>query len=402
MKQSPHLIAGMAAILISVIAAVCFTLYSQSVELNYVNSIAPLNLQQTVSGLALQRAGLQKPDLLPMYGSSEVTLLETEYQADKFFKNYPTGFTVMEIANLGASSITMAQDLGALGPDLKDKKIVISFSPATFTMGKLPPEYYAGNYSQLHAYETLFSPHLSTSLKAMIANRMADFPDTYKNDPFLSFVIFQLMGKSRIHNVIYYLSWPLGRLQIEILRLQDHAAVMSYLSSNPINPNTTRVSRNIDWSATHSQALAEQKLHSANNPLGVEDNKWWVYANLLSNPIPPGSGDKRFTEHVLSHAEWSDLDILLQVLKQLGAQPLLLSRPINEHLWIAKGISEQAQDTYYEKLNATVAPYHFTLVDYKQYATDIYFSIDLGAHTSREGWVYVDQTLDDFYHGRIR
>ncbi len=401
MKQTPHLIAGLSAILILVIVAIGFSLHVQSMELRYANALAPLNTDQTFRGLAIQRAGFQKPDLLPMFGSSEITLLQNEFEAEKFFSRYPTGFNVMEVANLGASSITIAEDLAALGPDLKGKKIVISITPANFVMSKLPAVYYAGNFSRLHAYETLFSPYITTNLKAAIAERMTDFPDTYVNDSFLNFALFQLTGKSRINRALFYLCWPLAELQIQVMRIQDHAIVYSYIRNGHIIPNVRRSSRSIDWPGILQQALAKQKLATASNPLGVENDQWWKYSYLLTNPVPPGSEDKIFIERVKIHPEWSDFDILLRVLKELGAQPLILSRPMNVRLWEAQGVSEQAQNTYYEKLSQAVAPYRFPLVNYQQYGTDIYFSIDQGSHTSREGWIYVNQTLDDFFHGRI-
>lgn len=402
MRQAPHLIAGFSAASILIIVLIGFSLHVQSLELRYANALASLNPEQTLRGLAIQRAGFQQSDLLPMFGSSEITLLQNEYEAGIFFNEYPTGFNVMDVANIGASSITLAENLAALGPELKGKKIVISITPANFVMSKLPAEYYAGNFSRLHVYETLFSPYLNTNLKAVIAKRMADFPDTYKDDPFLNFAVFQLAGESRINRALYYLCWPLGELETQVMRIQDHAIVYAYIRDGRISPNVSRSPQSIDWPGTLAKALAEQKIHTASNPLGVEDDQWWKYSYLLTNPAPPGSEDKMFIQRVKIHPEWSDLDILLQALKELGAQPLILSRPMNVRLWEAQGVSEQAQNIYYEKLREAVAPYRFPLVDYQQYGTDIYFSIDQGSHTSREGWIYVNQTLDDFFHGRIQ
>ena len=152
---------------------------------------------------------------------------------------------------------------------------------------------------------------------------------------------------------------------------------------------------------TFSAALAEQKQHTLSNPLGIEDDRWWFYQHVLTHPTPAGSEDIRFINRVEHHLEWTDLDILLHVLQELGAQPLILSRPMNVHIWEAQGVSEQAQNIYYVKLNEMVNQYHMPLVDYQQYGTDIYFSIDQGAHTSRYGWVYVDQTLDEFFHNNL-
>jgi D-alanine transfer protein len=402
MRPTPHLGAGSMSILILILALVGFDIYARSLEQRYVNALAPLDLTQTINGIALQRAALYRSDLLPLYGSSEITMIDTSYDAEKFFAAYPTGFTVFQVANLGAASLTMAQDLAALGPDLHGKKIVISFSPATYTMSKLPPDYYAGNFSPPHAYEMIFSPYLSTPLKIEAAQRMMDFPTTLQSDPFLRFAIIQITGLSRVNHFLYYLSWPLGEFNITAMRLQDHAAVVSYLWTHPINPDVEKIPQTLDWSTMFSSALAEQKQHTLSNPLGVEDDRWWYYQHAVTNPIPAGSEDKSFINRVEAHPEWVDLDILLRVLQELGAEPLILSRPMDIHLWETLGVSEQAQNIYYVKLNDIVNQYRIPLVDYQQYGTDIYFSIDQGAHTSRYGWVYVDQTLDDFFHGRIQ
>jgi D-alanine transfer protein len=328
-------------------------------------------------------------------------MIDTPYDAEQFFATYPTGFTVFDVANLGAASLSMAQDLAALGPDLRGKKIVISFSPATFTMSKLPPDYYAGNFSSLHASEMIFSPYLSTALKIEAAKRMLGFPDTLKDNPFLHFVIIQMTRTSRVNRILYYLAWPLGEVEIMTMRLQDHAEILSYLWSHPVNTDIKKVPQTINWPAAFSAALEEQKRHTLSNSLGVEDDRWWWYQHVVTDPIPAGSEDKNFINRVEGHPEWTDLDILLRVLQELGAQPLILSRPMNVHLWEALGVSQQAQNTYYAKLNDSINQYHMPLVDYQQYGTDINFSIDQGAHTSRYGWVYVDQTLDQFFHNNI-
>ena len=400
LKSTPHLTAALASFILLTMGLAGFVSYARSLERRYANALAPLNLPLTYYGIAIQRAAIQKPDLLPVFGSSELTLLDNLYEANNFFRNYPTGFSVFEVANLGSSSITLAQDLAAVGPDLRGKRIVISISPADFTMGDFPAPFYKGNYSRLHAYALIFSPYLSMHIKAAAAQSMLLHPETLTNDPFLKFTLDQMVA-SRLGRAFYYLLWPLGELQMQIMYIQDHAAVVSLIKEGDIRPHVQHIPQVIDWAGIHAIAFEKQKKHASNNPLGIEDSKWFVYSHVLSRPIHPGSGDKRFMVRVLSHPEWSDFQILLNVLRELGAQPLILSRPMNVHLWEALGVSEQAQNTYYVKLHQMVEPYQIPVIDMHQYGTDTYFSIDLGSHTSREGWVYVDQILDDYYHGRI-
>ncbi len=294
MRTTSHLEAGIISILTLTMALIGFDVYARSLEQRYVNALASLDLTQTINGIALQRAALYQPDLLPVYGSSEITMIDTSYDAEKFFATYPTGFTVFQIANFGAAPLTMAQDLAALGPDLRGKKIVISFSPATFIIGN----YYAGNFSPLHAYEMVFSSHLSMELKIAAAQRMLDFPATLQSDPFLYFAIIQITRISRVDRILYYLSWPLGELRIAVMHLQDHAEVALYLWSHPTNPYVQKIPHKIDWSAALSSALAEQKQHTLNNSFGIEDNRWWYYQPLLTNPIRAGSEDKNFINEV--------------------------------------------------------------------------------------------------------
>jgi D-alanine transfer protein len=406
MKRTPHLTAGTTSILVLLLALIGFNTYAVGLESKYVNALVPLNLEQTLAGTAVQRAALRSSDILPVFGSSELILLPTPYQADKFFAKYPTGFTVMDVAGLGVLSITMAQDLAALGPDLRGRKIVLSIMPGSFFLSKRglinnnPTHDFAMNFSRLHAYEAVFSPYLSYGVKNQIAQRMLDFPDTVKSDPFLVFCLQTTAGTSGLKRALYYLLWPLGELQIQILNLQDHAEVVYYIWSNRLDPNVTKVPQTIDWDRELGNALAEQKLNTNNNPYAVENSLWW-YFDRIDLPHPPGSEDSAYTKNLLNSQEWSDFKVLLMVLQQLGARPLIVSRPLNVPLWEALGVSEPTQKIFYAKLHSVVDPFHMPLLDLRQYEHDRYFSIDQGSHTSREGWVYIDKILDDYYHGRI-
>src|SRR5271157_4677786 len=129
MKRMPHLTAAIISLVVLTMALIGFNSYAQSLEQQDVNALAPLDLPQTLNGSALQRAALYRSDLLPVYGSSEMLINGGPYETEKFFATYPTGFTIINISSEGASSLTVAQNLATLGPDLKGKKVVISFTP---------------------------------------------------------------------------------------------------------------------------------------------------------------------------------------------------------------------------------------------------------------------------------
>jgi poly-D-alanine transfer protein DltD len=66
------------------------------------------------------------------------------------------------------------------------------------------------------------------------------------------------------------------------------------------------------------------------------------------------------------------------------------------------GYSEEAQNFYYEMLHKTVDPFGYPVIDFKEYGRDKYFSADMASHSSPKGWMYINEILDDFYHGRIK
>ncbi len=406
MRRNPHLTAGTASIAALLVALIGFNYYAVGLENRYVNALIPLNLEQTLVGTAVQRAALRQPDILPVFGSSELILLPTPYQADKFFSKYPTGFAVMDVAGLGVLSISLSQDLASLGPELRGKKIVLSIMPGSFFIGKRdfiennPEHDFAMNFSRLHAYETLYSPYLSYGIKNEIAASMVHFRDTLKQDALLSYAVRVTANPSKPSRALYYGLWPLAELQIQILRLQDHYEVVHYILTNHLDPNVERAPRTIDWDQTLQDALAEQKLNTNNNPYGVENSLWWYFARS-EMPKPPGSNNEVYRKNLLNSQEWTDFKVLLKVLQQLGAEPLILSRPLNVPLWETMGVSQPTQLIFYTKLHSVADPFGMPMIDYRQYDHDMYFSIDQGSHTSREGWVVIDKTLDAYFHGEI-
>jgi D-alanine transfer protein len=415
----PHLLSAAIASLLTLGTLVYGTAYAQSVEQKYIHALAPMMLPQGNLGSALQQAGFQQSDLLMIYGSSEMLVgdVRTDYRyagvpitiegttagASQFFQRYPTGFDVYEIAHGGVTSLDIAQDLAAIGPELRGKKVVISFTPTMFTYEQVPVPSYEFDFSALHANALIFNPNLGLETKQMAAGRMNDYPETLKNDPILRFAIQALNCQCQYGTLLYDLGWPLGQLNIWIMRLEDHWEVVTYIMNHP-NPNTQilREPKQINWPEEISQALMSEKMVVNNNPYGIRNDIWNVdYERLLARPIKPGSGDLGFIQSVEDSREWIDFDLALRVLKELGAQPLILSRPLDGPIMDAMGVDRQARQEYYSKLQNAVSLYGFPSVDFVDQDGNPYFSIDRNSHPSPEGWVYTDQALDAFFHGTI-
>ncbi len=376
--------------------------YARAQEDLYIHVMATRINQLETIGEAWQQAAFRQPDLLVIYGSSELLELTGPNQALRFFRTYPTGFSTMEIARTGITSLNLAQDIAAVGPELRGKKVVISFTPTMF-LELMPGEAsYDGNFSQVHADEYIFSSQLSWDLKQATAKRMLHYPKTLEKDPILRFALNRLVSGSMEDRLLYYFAYPLGKLEILVQRLQDHWDSLSYLWSNSyLKPVMTHKPATIDWASLAQKAEEQYKVLSNNNNYGILNSNWTKSVGKSVAKGPSKDAEKFFLSRIQNTDEWGDLEILTRTLQEFGAQPLLMSRPFNGTYYDTQGVTAQDRDLYYQKLESFASQNHILLVDFKDHDEDKYFSIDTASHTSPKGWIYVDQALDAFYHGTL-
>ena len=385
-----HLFAGLIASVL--VAAVLFGGEMAAVHLEHTSIVAtapelfPLKKQ----GLAFQRAAAQAPNVLPLYGSSELTAVLVPERAHVFFRTAPTGFQVSPVGAGGANTLSMLQRVAALGSDLRGKKVAISLSPGWFlnpTAGWW--EGYKGNFSQMAASEMVFGTALDFELKRDIASRMLKCPTTLENSPLLEFALKRLASGGWLDRFVFWILWPMGRAQTAILELQDHFAAFHYIR-HKIKPAPQCHSEVIDWS----------KLIANVGETKTPDRDKLLKASSVDEEPGLGRRDEGFQKGMNQSAGWIDLELLLRTLTRLHARPLLLSMPIAGDLYNRNGVSRSAREEYYVKLRDLVRRYHFRLVEFKGHDEDPAFLYLQKSHLTAKGWIYYDRALDDFFHER--
>ena len=345
-------------------------------------STAPELFPLKNQGLAFQRAAACAPNVLPLYASSELTALQVPERANIFFRTAPTGFQVSPVGAGGADSLIILQKIGALGSDLRGKKVAISLSPGWFlNPGPGWLQGYKGNFSLMAASEMVFGTALDFELKRDIASRMLKFPSTLENSPLLEFALKRLASGRWLDRIIFCALWPIGKVQTTVLELQDHFAASNYIR-HKIKPAPPFHQETPDWSKLIESAGATK----------ITDADKAAKASSL--------GDAAFRNRMNASAAWIDLELLLRTLTRVHASPLLFSMPIAGDLYDRKGVSRSAREDYYIKLRALVQRYHFRLVEFEGHDEDPPFLYRHQSHLTAKGWIYYDRALDDFFHGR--
>ena len=308
---TPHLFGALVACAV-VIAILCSSrLLAIYLEGKTVHWIAPRDFFIKNQGLAFERAAARRPDILLLYGSSEL-IDPIPNRASDFFSSAPTGFQVCPVGKAGTTSLIILQKLGALGTELRGRKIAISLSASSFLTPALRPEFYAGNFSLPAANGILFGDAIDLKLKTAIAKRMLQFPETLPEDGLLELATRCLASGRPVDRFILTGIWPLGKLQNVMLDLQDHFEALLYILGGgrtipdwlrPIHPHNARARKVTD-------AEAE-----------------FIASESLGAILP--TRDATFRARIAASSEWTNLELLFRTLAELQAEPLILSMPID-------------------------------------------------------------------------
>jgi D-alanine transfer protein len=371
----PHLFSALIACVVVIAILFGGKILAIQLERKTVHSVAPRDFFFKNQGLAFERAAAHRPDILLLYGSSELTD-PIPNRASDFFSSAPTGFQVCPVGKAGTTALIILQKLAALGPELRGRKIAISLSASSFLAPAVRPEFYAGNFSLPAANGTLFGNAIDGNLKAAIAKRMLQFPDTLQEDGLLQLAARCFASGRPVDRIILMAIWPMGKLQNLILDLQDHFEALIYIlwGGKPVP----------DWlRPAHQHRAGARKTSDAD----YQQTEW-------SDAIRP-QRDAAFRARIAAASEWTDLGLLFRTLAQLKAEPLILSMPFDAYA--ARGVSRSSREVYYERMRELAQQYHFPVIDFEQHDADPGFLIAHREHPTPRGWMVYNRALDDFF-----
>jgi D-alanine transfer protein len=383
--RTPHLVSALIALALAAAIVSGGRAVAVHLERTTLPATAPELFSIKSQGVAFQRAVAQAPNVLLLYGSSELIRPIPVKSAD-FFRTAPTGFQVAPIGNQGTTLLNIIQSCAALGADLHDKKIAISISPVWFAVPAINPHFYEGNFSLLAASKTVFGDALDFELKRAVAVRMLQFPQTLTKSPVLRLAVMRLASGTWLDRVVFCALLPLGKMENAVLDLQDHFEALLYVlrKAGPASPRRREV---LDWSKLVVDA---GKIHA---PYVAKQDEADV------GPICE-DGDAAFLACMDSARDWTDLNLLLRELAQIHVHPLLLSMPMYGQHYDQVGVSRSARQVYYDKIRALAHQYGLPLRTFEDHDGDTAFLIGNHYHLSAKGWIFYNHALDDFYHGQ--
>jgi D-alanine transfer protein len=348
----------------------------------------------TFQGSILQQRAFTTSGVLPLFGSSEMSMIIDYHPARVLTPE--TGVTPFLVGKGGSQSIIHVLTLASLG-ELKGKKVAIFLTPQWFGKGGIPHSTFAGNFSALHAYQVLYSPELSTNLKRKIIKRILEFPEAYKDFPYLQKMLSTELDTGYRSEFNRIWNWVPARMEYAALEYQDVFKTrwhIKKLAQKTIDQYATKPAQpsGKDWDKLREEAKAKAITVTDNNSFGMDNTFFQEY--LISRLKEKKDADRDDT--LSSSPEYDDLKLLMQVLKEKGVRPLFVIIPMNGKWYDYSGLKRSEREFCYRKLASLVQEEGYPLADFSSHEYEDYYLKDPW-HLAWKGWVDVNQRLYEFY-----
>lgn len=157
-----------------------------------------------------------------------------------------------------------------------------------------------------------------------------------------------------------------------------------------------RLPNNISFEQMFLNADIEGKKAFNNNEFHMENEIFDMnYREKLSK-----LKNKKINDSYKGSMEYEDFQLVLDILQEYEAKPLIISLPLNGYFYDYMGFPLQERQDYYEKVKIQVEEADFTFVDLSMYEYEKYFFED-SIHPSLKGWVHIDQAIQSFINEEL-
>lgn len=373
----------------------------------------------TFQGLILQKKAFQDPNILPLYGSSEMSYIN-DFKPVRIFTP-ETGFTPFLVGKGGSQTLIHVLNFAALGEEARGRKLAIFLTPQWYGTGGISKSTFEGNFSALHVYEMLRDPKLSSKLKQEIAMRLLQFPGAYTDVPYLERMLaseVQSGWSSKMTRIIFafpaqveyasltFLDAAKTRIHVKRIPVEkvslyagnskiqkdSRSSVIATEQTLTLNQGKPSVTKRLDWVKLRTEAIEEGKRSSDNNVFGM-DNSFYL-EHIAPKLEEQKNSDKN--AKLFPSSEYEDLILLMKVLKEKGAKPLFIIMPMNGRWSDYTGFSRAERQACYRLLAQMIRAEDFQLSDFTAHENDEYYLRDPW-HLAWKGWVDVNEALDQFY-----
>lgn len=371
-----------------------------SIPNKWIISMIPENRVETAAtalnplmfqGEYIQSNMLKDKQYLPIYGSSELSRLD-RFHPSNYFKENDYGFTPFLVGRGGSQSLIHFLNFAAQSEQLKGKKIVFILSAQWFKKGGSDETHFAPNFSTLQGYDLAFNDHIDPNLKKKAMKRLEHF-DVVQKDKMLNILYkAETTNDPRLEWKAKFIK-PAAKLYKDSLEKKDIYYSLVGGGIPPKRDFSPKV-KGQSWTALEKQAEKIGEKDANSNSLHILNS----YYDKLKHKMPYLKNERKRESYGHS-VEYSDFQLVLDVLKESGAKPLFIIVPVHGKWYDYLGFPKQGRTAYYNKIKKQIKSEGFPVADFSNHEYDPYFLKDT-LHLGWKGWVHVDKSIQQFYESQ--
>jgi len=334
-------------------------------------------------GTYLQSEMLKSSTYIPIYGSSEMSRWDP-FHPSNYFEINSASFTPYLIGKGGMTSIIHDLNFATHAVQLKNKQMVIIVSPQWFVKNGTDEQHFAPNYSSLQAYQLPFNKGVDEQVKRKLMKRLMVY-DAVKSDAILYQLYDAYLNDKK--NKFTLLSVP-AKAYISALKKKD--LFFTLQKDKETNRHQSDAVKDKTWEELRAQAEKYGENRTQYSQFHIQDN---VYKKK-KDQIKRNKGKNKGHSYGES-LEYDDFQLMLDILKESGADPLFVIIPVNGEYYDYTGFPKKGRQDYYTRIKNLINDNGFSYADYSSHEYDHYFLRDT-IHIGWKGWVYLDEDMQKF------
>lgn len=363
----------------------------------YSDALGDDNYTEKITGLHLVKSSAARPDNVIIYGSSELRTLNISTHPANFFADKRTGFQVNLVGRGSCQSIIHALNIASTGTALTGKKVVLITSPQSYVEEGIAPDLFAANFSELQYTEMMLDPTIPEEIKEYISGRVSELLDKYAaisgNSLYKNTAADLLSGPAN-SGILNYTLKPFFLFTNRLQHLKDLVASKKLIESVEAEPVKPTGNETIDWEAELDKAILDAEAMTTNNSYGMLNDYYTTYVGRKHDQQKGMESTLSYTES----KEYGDLEVLLEICKLKGIEPLFVHVPLHGSWSDHTGFSEENRAAYYSNVREIVGRYeNVQMLDLTSSEYDEYYLCDV-MHLGWKGWLEVDKAIDRYYH----
>ncbi|MBC1458163.1 D-alanyl-lipoteichoic acid biosynthesis protein DltD [Listeria newyorkensis] len=350
-----------------------------------------------VQGVAIQQKMLATDkNYVPIFGSSELSRVD-QFHPNVFAEKYNRGYTPFLIGRPGTQSLSHYLDIKAMGNELKGKKVVFVLSPQWFQPAGVDDGHFGGNFSPLQAYKFAMSDEPPTAERRYAARRLLSYK-VVKNDTTLAALLESIASPGPKTEVDMFTKTA-AAAQVKILQRKDDldSKFIQGSREEKVQKNLKLLPDALDYTKLDELATKTGESKVGANPFFIKDSYYKKKLEPTINQLKDSRTNLSYDES----PEYSDLQLVMDAFKEVGADVLFINPPVNGSWYDYIGASREKLQKYYDKSGKQVKEQGFHYYDMSSYSDTPYFLEDT-IHLSWRGWVAIDKQMDQFMKDKTK